>query len=259
MSNRITQPANPKAGEPAATPFERPQFITLDDLSKLRPLPTKAELDQLLWHWSQSGLSAPLEKTVVDFIRAHVQQRPKAIAVRDGDQLMDYATLDRLSNRVANRLLRAGLKREGIVALALNRSSAYVVAALGVLKAGGTYLPLDLCTPDHLLKWLLEDSGAKMAFTHPEDVERFKGWDGLMLSIGDGVETLAKESDVPVTVTVAPNQRAYVIYTSGSTGKPKGVEIEHHSLTNLVTVYKQWLGLTPEDRGTVMEIGRAHV
>lgn len=252
MSNRNLPVAGNQAGESAAANYKRPEFITLEELSKMRALPTKAELDQLLWHWSQSGMPLPREKTVLDFIREHVQRQPKAIAVQDGDQLMDFATLDRLSNRVANRLLRAGLKREGIVALALNRSSAYVVAALGVLKAGGTYLPLDLCTPDHLLKWLLEDSGAKMAFTHPDEVDRFKEWDGLMLAIGDGAETLAKESDVPVTVTVVPSQRAYVIYTSGSTGKPKGVEIEHHSLTNLVTVYKQWLGLTPEDRGTVM-------
>ena len=217
-----------------------------------RPTATKPELDRLLVDWNRDGLLFPRERSVVDFIAEHAQSRPAAIAVQDGAVELNYATLDELSNRVANRLLRAGLQPEGIVVLALHRSCAYVVAALGVLKAGGSYLPIDLNIPDQLLHWLLADSRAKFAFTQPEDADRFSSWSGEVFMLGDGAETLAKESAAPVKIPADPNRRAYVIYTSGSTGKPKGVEIEHHSLTHLVSVYHAWLGLTPEGRGTVM-------
>jgi len=224
----------------------------VDQFSHARPLPAKEQLDGQLESWARTGMPWSREKSVVDFIREHVQSRPAAIALKDGDATMDYETMDRLSNRIANRLLRAGLQPEGIVALPLNRSLAYVVAALGVLKAGGSYLPIDLDTPDQLLRWQLEDSGTKFVFTHPGEVSRFSGWSGQVFPLSDGMETLAEESEEPMTVPSLPNRRAYVVYTSGSTGKPKGVEIEHHSLTNLICFYHQWLGLTAADRGALI-------
>src|ERR1043165_5825760 len=84
---------------------DRPQVVSPDHSTQPHPRLTKPELDRLLTRWSQDGMPVAREKSVVDFIREHTQARPKAIAVQDGDDAMDYATLDRLSNRVANRLL----------------------------------------------------------------------------------------------------------------------------------------------------------
>ena len=248
----MTQPIHLTPEQTAELAANAHQSAALHHAAPTRRTPTKPELDRQLMDWNRDGLPFPRGRSVVDFIAEHAQTRPAAIAVQDGEVEMNYATLDQLSNRVANRLLRAGLPPEGIVALALNRSCAYVVAALGVLKAGGSYLPVDLSLPDQLLLWLLEDSGAKFAFTQPAESNRFKNWSGEAFVLGDYADTLAKESSAPTTIPTDPNRRAYVIYTSGSTGKPKGVEIEHHSLTHLVSVYQQWLGLTPDDRGTVM-------
>ena len=216
------------------------------------PVRPKAELDRLLDEWSWTGMPFPRECSVVDFFRDQARRQPGALALSDGVRDLGFGTLDQLTNRMANRLLRAGLKPEDIVALPMERSCGYVIAALGVLKAGGSYLPMDVQTPDERLLLLLEDSGAKFAVTAPESVQRLDGWKGNGFGLDDDALALADESAEPPDVPSDPDRRAYVIYTSGSTGQPKGVEIEHHSLTNLVCVYQSWLGLTPGDRGTMM-------
>jgi len=215
------------------------------------PVRTKAELDRMLEEWGRTGMSFPRERSVVDFFRDHAQRQPDALAVSDGVRQLDFATLDQLSNRLANRLLRDGLKTEDIVALPMERSCGYVIAALGVLKAGGAYLPIDVHTPDERLRLYLEDSGATFAVTAPEWLGRLAGWPGKRFGLDEEALALGDESAEPPDVPANPDRRAYIIYTSGSTGRPKGVEVEHHSLTNLICVYHAWLGLTPADRGTV--------
>jgi amino acid adenylation domain-containing protein len=194
----------------------------------------------------------PRECSVVDFFRDHARRRPNALALSDGVRDLDFGRLDRVTNRLANRLLRAGLKPEDIVALPMERSCGYVMAALGVLKAGCAYLPIDVKTPDKRLLLLLEDSGAKFAVSAPERIERLRGWSGEWFGLDDDGLTLVDESAEPPDVSSDPARLAYVVYTSGSTGRPKGVEVEHHSLTNLVCAYRAWLGLTQDDRGTLM-------
>ena len=141
---------------------------------------------------------------------------------------------------------------EEVVALPLERSCTYVVAALGVLKAGGAYLPIEVNTPDEVLSFLLRDSEARFALTSPAQMQRFEKWDGSAFALNENGECLEPQPEVEVLVPSDPKRRAYVIYTSGSTGQPKGVEIEHHSLTNLVSFFHQWFQLTCEDRTTLI-------
>ena len=185
---------------------------------------------------------------MVDFFRAHAQQQPDALALSDGVRDLDFGRLDQLTNRMANRLLRDGLEPEDIVALPMERSCGYVIAALGVLKAGGAYLPIDDHTPDKRLLMLLKDSDAKFAVTALERVERIEGWNGKGFGLDEDGQVLEDESAESPNVPSDPDRCAYVIYTSGSTGQPKGVEVEHHSLTNLVCFNHRWLGMTAADR-----------
>jgi amino acid adenylation domain-containing protein len=210
------------------------------------------EFDRLLDEWGRSGMPFPRERSVVDFFRDHAERRPDAVALSDGVRNLDFGTLDQLTNRMANRLLRDGLKPEDIVALPMERSFGYVIAALGVLKAGGAYLPIDVHTPDERLRLFLEDSGATFAVTAPEWLGRLATWQGKRFGLDEEALALGDESAEPPDVPSNPDRRAYIIYTSGSTGRPKGVEVEHHSLTNLVCVYQAWLHLSPADRGTVL-------
>ncbi|MFN8541738.1 MAG: non-ribosomal peptide synthetase [Thermomicrobiales bacterium] len=136
------------------------------------------------------------------------------------------------------------------VALCLDRSAAYIVAALGVLKAGGAYLPLDPATPADRLTFQLRDAAAPVLLT----MQRFAAqlpvgpWRTVLLD-ADWAEIAAYPTHAP-DASIAPADLAYVIYTSGSTGQPKGVEITHSALLNLVYWHQDEFTVTAADRAT---------
>ena len=213
---------------------------------------TPEEVQLVLTEWNRVEMPFPREKSVVDFFREQVRLRPDAIAVRSPTRSLTYGELDRQANCVAQRLLREGLYPEDPVALLFERSCAYVVAVLGVLKAGGSFVPLDPAAPDARLSFLLEDCGARFCLAQPYYAARLALWSGLGLILDDSASVFKDESAAEPAVPADPNRRAYILYTSGSTGQPKGVEIEHHSLTNLVCFYHERLRLTANDHGTMI-------
>jgi amino acid adenylation domain-containing protein len=202
--------------------------------------------------WNGQEIPFPVELSVVDFFRTQVQARPEALAVKEGDRLMTYAELDLHSNRIAYELRRNGLLLEQPVAVLRNMSCEFIAAILGVLKAGGSYLPIALDTPKRRLQFLMEDSGSHFVLTDAANVERFSQWSGLTLELARIISASGKEADKDMGLPSDPHRRAYITYTSGSTGQPKGVEIEHHSWTNFVWHYHQQLGLSAQDRFSLL-------
>jgi amino acid adenylation domain-containing protein len=242
-SGKIDRPAlraTPKAA--AAEPAE--------EAAARAATPEEAQL--VLTEWNRTDMQFPREKSVVDFFREQARRQPDAPAACSPTRSLTYGELDRQSNRVAQRLLREGLRPEATVALLFERSCAYIVAVLGVLKAGGAFVPLDPAAPDERLSFLLNDCGARCCLAQPCHAARLGSWPGLVLQLDDAASVFAAESAAEPGVPADPQRRAYIIYTSGSTGQPKGVEIEHHSLTNLVCFYHQRLQLTARDRGTMV-------
>ena len=199
-----------------------------------------------------SKMDFPREKSVCDLFREQVGLRPTAIALEEGDSFLTYEQLDQASNRLANRLLREGLKAEDVVALLLGRSSLFVIAALGVLKAGGAYLPIDGEAQKEAKAFILADSGVRFALADEEQMDVYAEMVERIFLVNERLSSFAQEDDADPLVGLDPSRMAYLIYTSGSTGRPKGVEIEHHSLTNLVSFFLQGLGMSPEDRASMM-------
>ena len=196
-------------------------------------------------------MSVLLDQSVLNLIRVQVEVQPDAVALEHGTQQLSYRDLDRLSNRVANRLLSLGMQHEEIVPLLIEKSFGFVIAALGVLKAGGTYIPMDPKMPDQRIDFTLSDSGARRLLVSEELFPRCKRGDLGMIVIDENLTSFTKDADTDPKLESDPRRRAYIIYTSGSTGKPKGVEIEHHSLSNLIDVYHQRFGMTSQDRVTL--------
>ncbi len=148
-------------------------------------------------------------------------------AVRQGNDGLDYATLERRANQLARALQAVGVERECIVGVYAPRSLSALVAMLGILKAGGAYLPLDPDYPADRLNFMLADAGVHCLLALDA-----QGAD-LTLPAGLTVLSLAPDSPVwqgpaePLPVAVGSDDLAYVIYTSGSTGTPKGVAVSH--------------------------------
>ncbi len=219
-----------------------------------RPL-TPEERHQVLQKWNDTARPYPLHRSVVNLIEEQAALRPDSIALQHGSRQLTFHEFNRQANRIARQLLQRGLAPSEVVAIRLPRCMEFAVAALGVMKAGGAYTPLEIDVPPSRQAWLLLDSGARFAITGTAHQSAFTEWNGSIATVEEWIQTGSEPdpgSDANPAIPSDPRRLAYVIYTSGSTGTPKGVEVEHHSLSNLIFFYHERLSYTPEDRVTLI-------
>jgi amino acid adenylation domain-containing protein len=173
---------------------------------------------------------------------------PSAIALSSGDAQMSYLQLDSAANQLAGHLRAMGVAAGSVVPILLDRSFEQITAALAVMRAGGTYLPMDTAWPDQRIRAILKDSEADV-FVAPFDLA------GRLESGLRGVcptrDAAAIATAAAIEVTELPQDSlAYLIYTSGSTGTPKGVEITHGNLMNLIAWHVEAYSVTAQDRAS---------
>ncbi|HEY4019864.1 MAG TPA: amino acid adenylation domain-containing protein [Pseudonocardiaceae bacterium] len=167
-------------------------------------------------------------RTLPDWFADQVAKTPDAVAVvADGQDSVTYQELDERANRLAHWLREHGVGVEDRVGVCLDRSVDLVVALLAVLKAGGTYLPLDPDHPIDRIEALVKDAEPVLVLTDIDDLA--------------GYPSTAPE------VSISAANAAYVLYTSGSTGTPKGVQITHHGLANRLLWMCDTFGFATED------------
>lgn len=186
-----------------------------EQVSRLRLL-SDGERQQILFEWNHTQAESESTLCVHELFEQQVEAKPEAVAVILKDERLTYRELNERANKLAHHLRRLGTGPESLVGVCLARSLEAVVAILGVLKAGGVYVPLDPSSPRERLSRMLSDAGAQIVIT-PEYLER---------NAGD-IETQIKTD---LKTTINSENLAYVIYTSGSTGTPKGVLISHRNL-----------------------------
>lgn len=183
-------------------------------------------LDALLAEEAQPAAIAaelPADVDIVERLRAHARNQPHSPALRDGRQMLSYAELDELSERVAGSLQQTGVGPDQVVALLLPRGAQMLVAMLACFKAGAAYLPLDPALPPLRLASILDDAKPALVL-HLDEL-------GLVCEVPTLTWAQAS-SAAPLAAPVAraPQHLAYVLYTSGTSGKPKGVQIEQGQL-----------------------------
>ncbi len=193
--------------------------------------------------------SFPRNRSVSELVAAQAAATPSAIALMARGQVITYGELDKRANQLANYLINLGVGRETVVGLCLDRSPESVMCALGVLKAGGAYLPLDPAYPAERLLFMLNDAQPRVLITRTELAGRLSEGPWKVVSVDGNREIENYSTDSPTSHS-APDQLAYVIYTSGSTGRPKGVEITHESLLNLVSWHRREFEVTRHDRAS---------
>lgn len=215
-------------------------------LSRL-PIMTEAELRQEIVEWNDTAVEFP-DWNLHQKFESQVDAHPDAVAVELAGAGVTYAELNAQANRIARRLRDLGVGPEVLVGVSMQRSARRMAGLLGILKAGGGYVPLDPEYPADRLAFMVEDAAMSVVLTDEASqaavptgsvtvVNLDREWEGLSALDGSDVEVTADPADV-----------AYVIYTSGSTGRPKGVVVEHRQAVNFATAEIEHWPLGPGDR-----------
>lgn len=164
-----------------------------------------------------------------------VEKYPERTAVIACGETLTYGELNRLANRVAHGLIRLGLKLDTMVGLILEREKSVYIVRQGILKAGGSFLPMVPEYPDDRIDFCLRDAECSFVITSEKLKKERQGfWDGKPYRVLTVEELLAEEGDGNPDLDIPISALAYCLYTSGSTGQPKGVMIEHGNLCNFV-------------------------
>ncbi|MGY1880771.1 non-ribosomal peptide synthase/polyketide synthase [Pseudomonas reactans] len=207
--------------------------LMLPQVERLADLPSlpAAQRQLIVEDWNATTRDYPLHRGVHQMIEDQVALAPDAPALVFGAQRLSYGELNRRANRLAHRLIAAGVGPDVLVGLAVERSIEMVVGLLAVLKAGGAYVPLDPEYPRERLAYMLDDSGVKLLLTQAHLLEQLPIPEGLS-SLVLGETGFEGYSDANPGIILDGENLAYVIYTSGSTGQPKGAGNRHSALAN---------------------------
>ena len=210
-------------------------------------------------------------ETVLAQVERWARETPGAVALADGARTLTYEEMDMRAEALAERLRAEwGVGAEKVVAVCLERSAAWVIALLGIWKAGGAYLPLDARQPAERLRGMVADARAVAVIReapssnlqppgkHQGPSEGLRGgvWAITRPAAGPmAAGTTAATSESPASRLlhqggVGGESLAYVIYTSGSTGRPKGVMISHGNLAQLVRWHRRAFAVTEKDVAT---------
>ena len=188
------------------------------------------------------------DKCVHELFAAQAAKTPDAVAVTHEDGQLNYGELDRRSNQLAHHLRELGVGRETVVGLCMERSLDLVVGLLGIMKAGGAYLPLDPSYPPQRLAYMTTDAKVSVLVTQSALAGVLPDHAGVTVRLdADRAAIDGQPETLPVS-GVSPDNLAYVIYTSGSTGRPKGVMGLHRGTVNRIAAQKNIAELSEVDR-----------
>ncbi|HKI03783.1 MAG TPA: amino acid adenylation domain-containing protein [Thermoanaerobaculia bacterium] len=211
------------------------------------PMLSVEQRAQLLSRCGGEETEYPAELGIHQLVEAQASRTPEAIAVELAGKRWTYRELDRRANRLAHHLRSLGVEPEVPVAICLRRTLDLPVAILGVLKAGGVYVPLDPSLPSERLAHMLAETGAPVILSEAAvsaRLPRAAAERALDLARLD----LAALADTPPPPRGGGEGLAYVIFTSGSMGRPKGVQVPHRALINHAIAVAERYGLHPGDR-----------
>ena len=184
-------------------------------------------------------------------MEAQAARQPAAVALTLDGVNLTYGELNVRANQLAAHLRELGVGPEALVGIHFDRSFELVIGIFAILKAGGAYLPLDLACPDDRLRFMMEDSQAKVLLTDSALATRFGSYAGQVVCLDREASRIAEYSAENIASGVEPHHLAYVIYTSGSTGTPKGCLVTQENVARLFTATDPWFHFGPGDVWTL--------
>ena len=209
------------------------------------PLLTPEERRRALVEWNPAFSGSP--GLVPELVSEQARRTPDAPAVLFGDGILTFAELEARSNRLARSLRRLGVGLDAPVGVCLERSLAMPLALLGVIKAGGAWVPLDPAYPRERLAVIVEDTAMPVLLTTRDFASSIPAGNVRVVCLDDPGFGESEDPSAPAW-EICPEGLAYIIYTSGSTGRPKGVGVPHFSLANHASACAERYALGPADR-----------
>ncbi|HEX8846572.1 MAG TPA: amino acid adenylation domain-containing protein [Pyrinomonadaceae bacterium] len=185
---------------------------------------------------------------VHQLFEARAAQTPDALAATFEGERLSYGELNRRANQLAHHLRAAGVRPESLCGIYLERGLEMLVGILGILKAGGTYVPLDPTYPRERLEFMLADTRMRVLLTREVSAE-FDAPETQTIHLDSERENIARQDERNPDAKVSLDNPAYAIYTSGSTGRPKGVLMTHRALSNLLA----WAGAAHDRRALTLQ------
>lgn len=217
---------------------------------KLPPFPTmtEAERQQVLFGWNQTACDYPGDQCLHQLIEEHAQTRPEQVAAIGSVRRLTYREFNVSANQLAHYLRSRGVGRDRRVGVCLDSSPELAIAVLAILKSGAACVPLDPNYPKDRLKYMLDDSQARVLITDEGRLPAAVPEGCEVILLADTTNAVSSQPQTNPGNDVSPEDIAYVIYTSGSTGKPRGVLLTHAGLVNYNTNAARMYAITPKDR-----------
>ncbi|NDI35232.1 non-ribosomal peptide synthetase [Chengkuizengella sediminis] len=199
-------------------------------LSEIQIIPPE-EKEQLLVDFNDTILSYDTNKMLHTYFEQQVKKTPHTTALVFGNEQISYKELNEKANQLAHLLREKEVKPGSLIGIMLNRSMDMIIAILGVLKAGGAYLPIDPNYPLKRIEYTINDAQADILLVHSDFVNKISSNGTEILIVN---ESLYKGNTSNLINVNHSEDLAYTIYTSGSTGNPKGVMISHKAVHNFI-------------------------
>ncbi|HJR06705.1 MAG TPA: amino acid adenylation domain-containing protein, partial [Pyrinomonadaceae bacterium] len=213
------------------------------------PLLGEDERRLLLSAWNETREDYPFDKPLHELIEAQAERTPDAVALFFEDESLTYRELNARANQLAHYLRsHASVAPETVVGICLERSLDMVIGLLGIMKAGGAYLPLEPEYPKERLAYMLRDAHVPVILTQRKFAQSLPEHTARVVCVETDGDRIARESTRNPASVVAASNLIYVIYTSGSTGEPKGAMLAHRGVSNCLLWMQQRHKLTADDR-----------
>ena len=209
---------------------------------------SEEEEKEVVIRWNETRRERAREASVVEMIEEAAERRGSEAAIESEEEEVSYEEMNRRANQVGRYLMRMGVKEEELVGVCMERSVDMVIGMVGVMKAGGGYVPMDAEYPEERLRYMVEEAGLRLVVTQERHREKIEGSGAKVIAIDEEREEIGRESVENVERRERGGNMAYAIYTSGSTGKPKCAVNTHAALANRLLWMQDAYRLNEDDR-----------
>ena len=191
------------------------------------------EREQILVDFNRTAVDYPQPQNIQQLFEDQAIHTPQRVAISFAGKQFTYENVNAKANQLAHHLRELGVRSEQPVGLYMERCSEMLIGVLGILKAGGCYVPLDPASPPERLAFIIEEASLSILITQSTLATHITHDQVRTVCLDSRNEKLERAPITNPASITTPQHLAYIIYTSGSTGRPKGVMVEHRSVLNL--------------------------